>query len=436
MIGLLLAAAVVGTLLLSAVFALPTDRIRENVKASVPQLTAEGDHFSVFSGLRHTHQDNYSDAEYLNGALVGNDAKGFFTGLYGLEYENTEIPLSYDSPVTVLANVFEDGAELAYKAYGTRFWNGYEVFVKPLLSFLTYGQIRHLNFYLEMAVMAVLIMLMHKNGLAKYVIPVLISYLLWEPVTVAASMTFAGFFYVTYIPCIVLLAFPRFFREKHLYPLFFMAIGIAAVYFNMNYFQILSFIYPLLFFCLINGFPKSGKNSVLLFAAAFLCWFAGYAGMMVIKWLVYEVATGETILPAMIIRIRYRLSATEYYTGPHISRVFALLKNARYVLVNVPWMVTELAFVAYGIVRIAKNKAAYPKIGDLMKANVPSLVLFALSAVTVIARYLLFANHVYIHAWATYRIADAAILTFNIVLMNLSSGDCAKHEKVSVAHEI
>ena len=436
MIGLLLAATVVGTLLLSAVFALPTDRIRENVKESVPQLTAEGDHFSVFSGLRHTHQDNYSDAEYLNGAMVGSGAKGFFTGLYGLEYQNTEIPLSYDSPVTVLANVFDDGAKLAFKEYGKRFWNGYEVFVKPLLTFLTYGQVRHLNFYLEMAVMAILVMLMHKNGLTKAVIPVLISYLLWEPVTVAASMAFAGFFYVTYIPCVLLLAFPRFFRENHLYPLFFMAIGIAAVYFNMNYFQILSFIYPLLFTCLINGFPESGKKSVLLFAGAFLCWFSGYAGMMVMKWLVYEVATGEAILPDMIVRIRYRLSATAYYTGPHISRVFAVLRNARYVIANVPWMATELAFLVVGIVRIAKNKAAYPKIGDLLKANAPSLVLFALSAMTVITRYLLFANHVYVHAWATYRIADAAILAFNIALMNLSSGDHTKHEKVSVAHEI
>lgn len=425
--------AVVGTLLLSAAYSLPTDRIKDNVRKSVGQLALEGDHFSVFSGLKYTEFDNYSDANYLNAAMVDHSAKGFFTGLYGLEYENADAVIEYDSPVTVLKNVFSDDGELQYREFGKRFWNGYEIIVKPLMMIFTYGQIRNLNLYLEITLLMVLILLMHRYHLAKFSIPLVISYLLLNPVTMASSMAFSGFVYCTYIPCALIMIFNHKIRQRKLYPIFFMLIGICTAYFNMNYIQLISFAYALVFFFLMNGFPKGIKETVIAFIIYFVCCFTGFAGMYIMKWIIYEVSTGLPLISDMVSRILYRVSATAYYTGPSISRFKAVYMNIRYLVINIPWIVIELIYIIYMMSR-AVRVGRRCRLPEIMRSNGPVLVLFLLMTALVLLRYIVFSNHVYVHAWVTYRIADAAVLLFNIAATYIVFG--ARNEKISKTDEI
>ena len=430
MIITLIISAIVGTLLLSIAYSFPTYKIKNNVQSSVDQLVSEGDHFTIFSGLRYTDFDNYSDANYLNAAMVDNSARGFFTGLYGLEYENKNAQISYDSPVTVLANVFLNSSDLQYKEYGRRFWNGYEIFVKPLMMIFTYGQVRNINLYLEISLLMLLIILMHKRHMERFAIPLVISYLLLGPVTMASSMAFSGFIYCTYIPCVLIMLFNEKIKQKQLYPLFFMMIGICVAYFNMNYLQLISFAYALVFYCLMNGFPQKSKDAAVIFVAFFACWLMGFAGMYAMKWIVYELLTGLPLLSDMIARTLYRVSATAYYTGPHISRFYAVAKNIKNLILNIPWMAIELIFVFY-MINKAKNSGC--KLYESIRFN-GSVVMLLLMVTLVFLRYFVFANHIYVHSWVTYRIADAAILLFNSVITDIVFG--AKNEKLSEIDEI
>lgn len=432
---LLVIASVVGTSMLIGVFSIPTGRIEKHVEESVSQLVVEGDHFSAFPGTSCTKQDNYSDAEYINGAMVNNSAKGIFTGLYGLEYQNSLIEITKDSPVTVLENVFNEERQLEYKEYGVRFWNGYEVILKPLLLFLTYGQIRHLNFYLEFGIIISIILLLHRKHLSKYSIPIIISFMLLEPFPLAATMAFAGFFYCTYIPCLLMLLFNDAIQKRNLYPLFFMLIGICVIYFNMNYFQLISFAYALVFYFILNGFPKTIKKSLCVFTISFACWFLGYFGMMAMKWIMYEVLTGNALIPDMISRILYRISATAYYTGPHISRIVALLRNAHYLVSNGPWMIMEIVFITYMLLKTRKDITAKKLKENIFRLHKSLIMIFMLMTFIVVARYLLFANHVYVHAWVMYRLFDAMVLTFNTIITKIAFEGDSQNEKICKNNE-
>ncbi len=418
MVLILILSTVVGAFFLSIVYLLPTDRIQENVHASVEQLVKEGDHFTIFSDLQYTDFDNYSDANYLNGALVDNAAEGVFSCLYGYEYVNANAQIAEDKPVAVLASVFQEDKKLQYKEYGRRFWNGYEVVLKPMLFFLNYGQIRKINLYLGFVLLLVLVLLLHKYDLSKYSVALVISYLLLNPVTMAASMAFSGFLFCTYIPCILMLVFNKKLNKSKSYPIFFMLVGICVAYFNMNYLQLLSFAYVLTFYCILNDLSKNMKDVLVTFVSLFVCWSAGFFGMYFMKWLLCELVTDMYFISDMIERSLYRISATAYYTGPSISRIGALFKNVKFFVVNTFWLLIELGYIVFVYFTGRKNKK-YSSLSVVLHENASMLLMFFLVFVLVILRFLIFANHVYVHAWVMYRLFDAAVLFFNVTIMNI-----------------
>lgn len=419
MVILLIASAVVGTILLCAAHCLPTERIRQNVKESVDILVEEGDHFNLFSKKDFMKQDNYTDANYLNAAMVDNSAKGIFTGLYGIEYENTLEKIEYDSPVTVLNNVFAQDAVLGYKEYGRRFWNGYEIFVKLLLELFTYKQIRYINCFLELTLLAILMVLLHKNHLDGCIFPVAVSYLFLSPIPMAGSLSFCGYLYCTYIFCIVMLKYNDTIQKRRWYPLFFMFVGICVAYFNMNYFQLISFGYITIIYYLLNGFPKTKKTAIFGFISMFVCWGAGFFGMYVMKWVVYELCTGLPLISDMIARTMYRISATAYYTGPPISRLEALGRNIYNTVTNFPWMIVEIGYCIWIGISLKKNKEDRT-FKEMIRGRAPVYILFILMVFLVLLRYIVFANHVYVHAWVMYRNTDAIVLFFNILIFQIA----------------
>ena len=66
-----IAAGVVGLMLLAGAFLLPTERIRANVENSIGTFAWESDYFSVTRSIPGSQLDNYTDALYLNQALIG-----------------------------------------------------------------------------------------------------------------------------------------------------------------------------------------------------------------------------------------------------------------------------------------------------------------------------------------------------------------------------
>ena len=403
-----IAAGVVGLMLLAGAFLLPTERIRTHVENSIGILTQETDYFSVTKSILGSRLDNYTDALYLNQALIGRKDIGLREGILGGNIYLVEGDLS---PVNNLSEVLKHPENATIVSTYSRFFNGYEVAVKVMLLFTDYSGIRQFNLLLEFFLLLFLCYLMFKRNLTDYILPVIIALMFINPLTVALNMVFSGFYYCMIIPCIIILSYNEKLVASGKYWVFFEIVGACSFYFNMNYFQLVTFGVPLIFYFLINGFPKRTQNLLKTVALFFSAWFIGYAGMMVFKWVVYAIAIKPDIFSEMFNAIMFRFSTNDG-TGD-ISRLKAIETNIWVATRDLWWYLIEAAFVLSLFVKyFAKRKGA-------LHISASDAVFMIIMALLPLARYFIYANHVYLHAWVTYRILLLPVITFNVLIVKV-----------------
>lgn len=399
--------AVLGLLLLIAVYMLPTDRIWSHVQESRAPIFSESMYFQIMPNVGGAMFDNYTEAMYLNMALVDDNNDALYVALESNMYA---VPGDY-TPQERLKHVLDYNENVELVSGPKRFWNGYMVFIKPLLMIFSYSEIRNFNLMLQSMLLFVLMTLMYRKGLGKYTLPLLLTYLFLNPICIAMNMTFAGYFYCTVIPCIIMLLLNDKLVQKDLYIFFFLIIGICVVYFNMNYFQIISFGIPLVLYFILNSWPQNFKEffekAIIFFAA----WFLGYCGMMVMKWIFYAIFISPEIFTEMIKHMSNRLSTT--YDETQITRIDAIVRNIEEVIKNIGWLIFEVIFIINCIVRTIKNRI-------FVKINIKQLIVVTIIAIVPIIRYIIFANHVYIHYWVTYRCLAMSIFAINVMLIDIS----------------
>lgn len=406
----LIISIIVGTFLLCISYELPTEKIFNNVKESYLLLKNETNYYSVTSTVSGSIQDNVTDAIYLNEALINNEYNGFFTSLYGYNYLTKK---SDDSPVAELSKIFEENnRNIEPSKY--RFWNGWELVLKILLQFFDYSNIRYLNLILQSSLMFLLLYLMHRKGLNRYELPLLILYLFINPFAMALTMAYSGYYYCMIVPCIIILLFNDWLNKEDRYYIFFELIGVATFYFNMNYIQLMTFAVPYIFVLLVNGFPKTIKKAVFHTLRYGVFWFVGYSGMMIGKWIIFYLCTGSNIFIEMLDVIIFRTSSGY---GKKIHRYNALLENIFVAISNIWNVLIEFIFIFVIIIGIYKKK------NRLFKKNSVDIFVIIESLIAVIVRYIIFANHTIIHSFVTYRLIGIFLFTMNVVLIRIYTND-------------
>jgi len=403
----------VGVFIMSISFSLPTERIASNVYRSLDTLKRETDYFTVTEGIPGSRLDNYTDAIYLNEALVSGQNLGLLKCALSGFYTDTNI----DSPTQNLTMLFE-GVSTSISPRESRFWNGYEVVLKPLLEITDYAGVRNINIIFEILLVAQLCFLMIERGLKKYLIPVILSYIFLNPISLALCMTFAGFFYCTVIPCIIILSKNDWLKQNHRYLLFFEFIGIVTFFFNMNYIQLICFFFPLMFYYMMNGFPQEPLEAVKPVAVLFFSWFIGWAGMMVFKWGMYAITFNPGMFTDMMDWALNRTSTEAM--GVEITRLDAVKANLRLASSNNFWNLLQIVFVLSCIWKCIKNRVSVDFVAGFL------LLLISISF--PIIRYLIFANHVTIHYWVMYRLCVIPVFCFDCLIVNLCKSGKKEHD--------
>ena len=399
---------ILGVLLLMTAFSLPSYRIRAHVYESVNLLTKEGTYYRFAFRDMCSTLDNVTEATYLNQALVGTDMESALS----CALSGYRLSASSAEPIENLAAVFDDWESASIFAGLKRFFNGYEAVIRPLLMMTDYHGIRQINLYVMLFISLLLCRLMSKRRLGDYILPLIVSVLLIHPLVIAYNMTFMGFYLCMVVPSIIFLLMPREELQKKAH-LLFAAIGAVTFYFNMNYFQLLCFAMPFMFFVLLVGIPKDIQGTARMFAGAFIPWFVGFAGMMVFKWILYAILIDPAIFRQMLNNILMR-TGLDY--GP---RSYAVRKNIQTALSNRKWLLSETVFVLYSVFMWWKNKGK-------LHMNSSSILLFLIMLLVPVLRYALFANHVIIHSFVMYRILMMPVLALNFLITE------AWHEKESV----
>lgn len=400
---LLVLSIAIGLVLMLLAFMLPTDKIYTHVEESVKVLEQETNYISLVGDTL----DNYTEAIYLNEALVGSKNGLINSALSGYTYRprNTK---DTGRPVEELVAVTKDMSKSYLEPSECRFFNGYEVFLKPALIFFNYQEIRLFNIYAQMLLLGIMCYLLYRKSLSKYIVPIVLSFMLMNPATLAVCMTFSGYYYITLLACIVMLKFNDKWTQKT-YFFFFEIIGCMAFYFNMNYFQLVTYGIPITLYFLLNGFPEKVETLVKTMVYFFIAWFLGFAGMMVGKWILYAILCKPNMFKMMFNHMAVRFSPT--IDGTNGSRLQAIQSNVVIAIKHERWLFIELLYFAHYIHKFYKEKNLKKKI---KKVHVVFLIIMC---VIPIIRYVIFANHVLIHACFTYRILVIAVMAINVMLV-------------------
>lgn len=292
----ILAAALAGLLLLTAVYSLPVDRIRENEK-SVTDIAVKYGAYPVIFPWCTSYLDGYTDLLMLQEAATD-------TGKPALEQA---ILVEHG---TAVLPYFEEGQESETTDAYPRYWHGYQILLKPLLECMDYRSIRILNGIAQAALVAFVCCLLKKRGMSPYILPCLISYLMLMPYTLAISLQNSSGFYAIFLGMAALLLVPEAFRRNYAW-IVFLNIGIFTAFFDYLTYPIATFGVPAALLLAMSSADET-ENKLRTMVGNGAAWCVGYGGMWGSKWILTACLTDYSIFSDAAAAFADRVSATDW----------------------------------------------------------------------------------------------------------------------------
>jgi putative flippase GtrA len=240
--------------------------------------------YETITDSENSHLDNYSDAVMLLTACypVYKNDSGDVVDYNGektsyIEQAMLNNRLQYNSPPETLSHDLADAKVEPY----TRYWHGYLVFLKPLLSIFNLKQIRIIDSVMQGVLLATLLLLLYKRGYKFLIIPFLCAYIFISPLTVAISLQYSSNWYIVLIGNIVYLAFQDKIIKHNLHYILFAVVGALTSYFDLFSYPIITM--GLLLVIVISTEKLSFWKAVQKVLACGLSWMFGYAFMWIAK---------------------------------------------------------------------------------------------------------------------------------------------------------
>lgn len=386
-IGILVGAMVIGTLLLVLVYKLPTQEMKNNVRRSTAIYDYEGVYPQLMEGYKMSQLDNSTDATILLNATY---PKG---GAINDAMYVPRVEYSDRHPVGSLTDYVNDVKEENYIIVYPRYWHGYLVVLKPLLLFFDVADIRMLNMFLLFGVITYIVCTMKAKGADKYIPWFMVALLTLNPMTIPVSFQFSTVSYIALLSSVIVLKYD--FNKFNKRLLFFLIIGIVTSYFDFFTFPLVGLYFPMIFMFLGDKDWEKAMKTVIMGS---IMWIIGYAGMWAGKWLVGSLLTGNNFFTDALSRASYYAADTEY------TRVQIIWKN---VMVLVKWPLLILAIII--LLKFIKD---FLVVGKVKSINWKWCIPFGVIMLAPFVWYMVAGSHSYEHYWFTYRELCVAIFAF------------------------
>ncbi len=416
---------------------IPSEAIYRNVKETADVMLEEGNRKIVKMPYRkHEMQfDNYSDALMINtiysvdsnnpleSALL--NRKNYIQGITKKIEQDKVGELSssskykYHNEVGELRDLVNGEAEESFEY--ARYWHGYIILLRPLLTFLNLHGIRILLFTILFTLAIALFYILQKK--TNIVIAIIFEIALFSVEYFYLGYTLQGvfIFLIAVISSIILLTRNDAMLSKA--PLFF-AVGMLANFFDLLTVPMVTFCFPLAVALLLNekdNKTNTWKDIIIEIIKLGLSWLAGYGLTWITKWSIVDIVLQRNLIEIGLQQITYRSNARSY------SILEAIEYNLEYEKIIIP--VTLLITATITIICLKKNmfKNEQYKLTNML----PYIVI----AVAPYIWYALIRNHSVEHSFFTYRNQIATVLGLNIfvhrIVIELSKKDLAKKKEKS-----
>ena len=411
----LVIAAVVGFGLIVGVYAIPKDRMVNNITRSTPLLQTEGNYRYWAADILNTQSDNFSDSLMADIAINPNTGNLLYDSMINCYVGWRDTAESSEWLLRVAGGEpFYEGYEQV--VYG-RYWHGYLIWMKPLLLLFSIPEIRLINMSVQLVLLCWLMILLYRElGLAGC-LSIGAGILILNPITCAMTFHFSDIYYNVLITCIVMLSFRSKFDEQESWWTVFLWSGIAVAFFDLMTYPLVALGIPLILYFLLSR-KSFGSNTWELIHFS-IDWVIGYAGMWALKWLIGSAFTGYNLIADGLGAVGLR--STGAVENVSMDYVYVVMNNVQAMLTKP--VIAGLVFIAVLLViGVLCGKMKF-------KLSTSKILQILVVGCFPFLWYYVIRNHSIVHVWFAYRVL--AITVAAVVAMLF----CFVSEKRGNTHE-
>lgn len=353
---------------LAIIYALPNFKLSENVDLAGQTLKREGTYHVVSQSFKpQTMLDNFTDLKVM-------------------------VPRSINDKSALVS-------AMDMKGY-SRYWHGYQVILKPLLSIFTYEQVRFIYNIIVMVLFVACCSMLWAKVSKTSAIALAVSMCFAHIEIFGMSIQFSNAFILVFISILYLLSRKDIdcFLSKNLV-IFFFVLGSVINFIDLLTAPIVTLGVPLAIIILIR--QRSVIDNFVIIAKSSIAWGAGYGLTWISKWCISSVILNRNVISDAIHQIFFRTMGDE--THP-INRPEMLSSNfdSMFIFSAMAYILPVVYFIA-----IIFHK----------RVNISSILSLALLSLAPYAWYVILTSHSQIHFWFTYR---AQVITMFCFLVTCS----------------
>ena len=287
----------------------------------------------------------------------------------------------------------------------TRYWHGYLIFLRPLLTIISIEGIRNLLFVLTIVLSLVALFLIVKRMNLITAIIYLLSFLAINLYVICNSMNEITTFIIALIAVIFLLLK----RGKFKNPAsVFLVIGMCTSFFDLLTTPLVTLGLTLPIYVLLN-LKDSNKKLYIDCIKICVAWAIGYGLCWNLKWIITDITLGKHILADAISQALYR---TGDIIGAGLFDIFKvnLGRLGNYIIRGL--FIVLAIYAVIGAVKeiyLKKRKKQQTEKVEILKA-----LIFVIIAIFPFIWYAVLKNHSYVHSFFVYRILIITILNVQI----------------------
>lgn len=290
------------------VHTIPSSWIEDNIVSSAELLEQEGAYKQIWN-FKLFQLDNFTDACMLNMALA---ADSDHPVMAAMRNEIVSDGNCFNMAKNTIMLSKADTASLERKVYG-RYWQGHQVFIRPLLTFTDYNGIRIINFVLLFGLFIYCVyLLIMKVGMVEAALfalaMVAINFFI-----VPLSMQFSTCFYIALTAMAIVLKYPKLIEKTEDAAILFFSIGAICVFFDFLTCPQLTLGLPLIVMLL----TRRTKSVVAMLLVCCMAWGAGYALIWASKWFLGYLLTDYNLLADALNQVGVR--TTGLYKGMELT---------------------------------------------------------------------------------------------------------------------
>lgn len=380
---------------LTIVSLIPQSYFEKNLSRSILELKKEGIYSTIGLPWRKIVVDNFTNALMLNVTYSINEKKSFYSAMNNFFYDSKE---DKNNQILNLEKLYQKQDINPVNYF--RYWHGYLIFLRPLLVFFSYKEIKIILTIILYLLFIYFVNLSLKELGKQITFAFLTGFLFVDFFYVGWSLSFFSPFFLGLMAAIYLLKKGK--QIKYPYYLFFITGGLTS-FFDLLSAPLVSLGLPLL----VQAVKKIRFKDIVL--SGFF-WSFGYLLIWITKWLIVEVVFFKGAIFAGISQIINRT-----VSQPDINfSYFKTLKLNVFQLIGYDKINKILVFsiFIFALVFLIKKFS-------IKKNKLKKIFLLFFIALIPYFWYLIAANHSYIHVWFTYRNQLMTVVALTLIYFEL-----------------